>query len=428
MSILVDRSTRVVVQGITGREGMFHALRCKEYGTQVVGGVTPGKGGTSHEGFPVWNTVKEAVAAAGADCALIFVPPPAAADAIMEAADAGVLLIVCITEGVPVADMVKAKAFLARTRSRLIGPNCPGLISPGKAKIGIMPGQIHKEGGVGVVSRSGTLTYEVVNQLTMRELGQSSCVGIGGDPINGTSFIDGGDHDDRRDRRHRRGGGLRLRQGPCDQAGGGLHLRSDRPAGPPHGTCRGHHRRRQGDRCREDASPGRGRHHYREESRRHGRHHGARAPQERIGRAQSMPVERTLTIIKPDAVARGVAGQIIGRFEQAGLKILAAKLVQLTPAQSGGFYIVHKERPFYGSLCAFMTTGPCLPMVLEGDNAIARVRELMGATDPTKAAPGTIRKDFASSIEANAVHGSDSPESAAFEIPYFFGGLEIHPH
>jgi succinyl-CoA synthetase alpha subunit len=190
MSILVDRSTRVVVQGITGREGTFHALRCKEYGTQIVGGVTPGKGSTSHEGFPVWNTVEEAVAAAGADCALIFVPPPAAGDAIMEAADAGVRLIVCITEGVPVADMVKVKAFLARTRSRLIGPNCPGLISPGKAKIGIMPGNIHKEGGVGVVSRSGTLTYEVVNQLTMRELGQSSCVGIGGDPINGTSFID----------------------------------------------------------------------------------------------------------------------------------------------------------------------------------------------------------------------------------------------
>ena len=190
MSILVDRSTRVVVQGITGREGTFHALRCKEYGTQVVGGVTPGKGGTSHEGFPVWNTVREAVAAAGADCALIFVPPPAAGDAMMEAADAGVRLIVCITEGVPVADMVKVKAFLAHSRSRLIGPNCPGLISPGKAKIGIMPGHIHKEGGIGVVSRSGTLTYEVVNQLTMRGLGQSSCVGIGGDPINGTSFID----------------------------------------------------------------------------------------------------------------------------------------------------------------------------------------------------------------------------------------------
>jgi succinyl-CoA synthetase alpha subunit len=190
MSILVDKSTRVVVQGITGKEGTFHALRCKEYGTQIVGGVTPGKGGTSHEGFAVWNTVEEAVAAAGADCALIFVPPPAAADAIMEAADAGVPLVVCITEGVPVADMVRVKAFLARTSSRLIGPNCPGLISPGKAKIGIMPGHIHKEGGVGVVSRSGTLTYEVVNQLTLRGLGQSSCVGIGGDPVNGTSFID----------------------------------------------------------------------------------------------------------------------------------------------------------------------------------------------------------------------------------------------
>jgi succinyl-CoA synthetase alpha subunit len=190
MSILVDRSTRVIVQGITGREGTFHALRCKEYGTQVVGGVTPGKGGTTHEGFPVWNTVDDAVAAAGADCALIFVPPPAAADAIMEAADAGVPLIACITEGVPVSDMVKVKAFLARTASRLIGPNCPGLISPGKAKIGIMPGHIHKEGGIGVVSRSGTLTYEVVHQLTLRGLGQSSCVGIGGDPVNGTSFID----------------------------------------------------------------------------------------------------------------------------------------------------------------------------------------------------------------------------------------------
>jgi len=190
VSILVDKSTRVLVQGITGREGIFHALRCKEYGTQVVGGVTPGKGGTTHEGFAVWNTVEDAVAASGADCALIFVPPPAAADAIMEAADAGIRLIVCITEGVPVADMVRVTAFLAHAQSRLIGPNCPGLISPGKAKIGIMPGHIHKEGGVGVVSRSGTLTYEVVHQLTQRGLGQSTCVGIGGDPVNGTSFVD----------------------------------------------------------------------------------------------------------------------------------------------------------------------------------------------------------------------------------------------
>src|SRR5262245_17645750 len=190
MSILVDRKTRVLVQGITGREGAFHAARCKEYGTQVVGGVTPGKGGTTHEGFPVWNTVAEPVRATGADCALIFVPPPAAADAIMEAAAAGMPLVVCITEGVPVVDMVRVKRFVQGTGARLIGPNCPGLITPGQAKIGIMPGHIHKVGHVGVVSRSGTLTYEVVHQLTQRGLGQSTCVGIGGDPVNGTSFVE----------------------------------------------------------------------------------------------------------------------------------------------------------------------------------------------------------------------------------------------
>ncbi|HXH84574.1 MAG TPA: succinate--CoA ligase subunit alpha [Candidatus Tectomicrobia bacterium] len=190
MSILVGRDTRVVVQGITGREGAFHAARCREYGTTVVGGVTPGKGGTTHDGFPVWNTVAEAVRAEGADCALIFVPPAAAADAIMEAAAAGVPLIVCITEGIPVNDMVRAKHFLAGTSSRLIGPNCPGVITPGQAKIGIMPGHIHRPGTVGVVSRSGTLTYEVVGQLTARDIGQSTCVGIGGDPVNGTSFVD----------------------------------------------------------------------------------------------------------------------------------------------------------------------------------------------------------------------------------------------
>ena len=189
MSVLALRDTRLIVQGM-GKHGTFHAKGCRDYGTQVVGGVTPGKGGITYEGFPVWNTVEDAVAATGADCALIFVPPPAAGDAIMEAADARVPLIACITDGVPVVDMVRVKAFLARTPSRLIGPNCPGLISPGKAKIGIMPGHIHKEGGVGVVSRSGTLTYEVVNQLTRRGLGQSTCVGIGGDPVNGTSFID----------------------------------------------------------------------------------------------------------------------------------------------------------------------------------------------------------------------------------------------
>ncbi|PYN63281.1 MAG: succinate--CoA ligase subunit alpha [Candidatus Rokuibacteriota bacterium] len=190
MSVLVSQATRVVVQGITGREGAFHAARCKEYGTTVVGGVTPGKGGTTHEGFPVWNTVTEAVEAEAADCALIFVPPFAAADAIMESATAGVPLVVCITEGIPVADMVRVKHYLAEKPTRLVGPNCPGVITPGEAKVGIMPGHIHTPGPVGVVSRSGTLTYEVVGQLTGRGIGQSSCVGIGGDPVNGTSFVD----------------------------------------------------------------------------------------------------------------------------------------------------------------------------------------------------------------------------------------------
>src|SRR5256886_13426999 len=190
MSILVDKSTRVIVQGLTGREGTFHAKACAEYGTQIVGGVTPGKGGTTHEGWPVFNGVEEAVDRTRADCSLIFVPPPYAADAIMEAADAELELIVCITEGIPTLDMVKAWDFLQDRRSRLIGPNCPGIISPGKCKIGIMPASIHMEGAVGIVSRSGTLTYEAVHQLTQRGIGQSTAIGIGGDPIIGTTFVD----------------------------------------------------------------------------------------------------------------------------------------------------------------------------------------------------------------------------------------------
>ncbi len=191
MAIFVDKNTRVVVQGITGKEGQFHTRACVAYGTQVVAGVTPGKAGQDVDGIPVFNTVADAVREQGADCSLIFVPPPFAADAIMEAADAGVRLIVAITEGIPVLDMMKVKNYIADRPVRLIGPNCPGIITPGEAKIGIMPGPIHTPGGpIGVVSRSGTLTYEVVHQLTQQGIGQTTCIGIGGDPVNGTNFVD----------------------------------------------------------------------------------------------------------------------------------------------------------------------------------------------------------------------------------------------
>jgi succinyl-CoA synthetase alpha subunit len=187
----ISTDTRLLVQGLTGREGHFHATQCKAYGTQVVAGVTPGKGGTSVDGIPVFDTVQEAVEKTGANASMIFVPPPGAADAIMEAADAGVALVVAITEGIPVNDMIRAKAFLSKTKARLVGPNCPGVIRPSaKVKIGIMPARIHRPGGVGIVSRSGTLTYEAVGQTSALGLGQSTCVGIGGDPVNGTSFKD----------------------------------------------------------------------------------------------------------------------------------------------------------------------------------------------------------------------------------------------
>jgi succinyl-CoA synthetase alpha subunit len=190
MSILVNKNTRVLTQGITGATGQFHTKACKEYGTQMVAGVTPGKGGTAYEGIPIFDTVERAVKETGANATVIYVPPPFAADAILEAADADIPLIICITEGVPVVDMVKVKRYLAGRKSQLLGPNCPGAITPGECKIGIMPGHIHKPGSIGVVSRSGTLTYEAVDQLTRLGMGQSTCVGIGGDPVHGFEFID----------------------------------------------------------------------------------------------------------------------------------------------------------------------------------------------------------------------------------------------
>ena len=190
MSVLVDQGTRVIFQGFTGREASFHAQAAIDYGTHVVGGVTPGKGGQTHLNLPVFNTVADAVKQTGANASVIFVPPPYAADAIMESAEAGIALVVCITEGIPTSDMIRARAFMQGRSTRLIGPNCPGVISPGKCKIGIMPGHIHKQGQVGVVSRSGTLTYEAVGQLTKLGIGQSTCIGIGGDPIIGTTFLD----------------------------------------------------------------------------------------------------------------------------------------------------------------------------------------------------------------------------------------------
>jgi succinyl-CoA synthetase alpha subunit len=485
MSILVDKNTRLVVQGITGGEGTFHTKQMIEYGTKVVAGVTPGKGGQVHEGVPVFNTVEEAVRKAGANTSCIFVPAAFAADAVYEALEAGVKVIVCITEGIPAKDMTAVYHHLKLISARLIGPNCPGVISPGKAKVGIMPGFIHRPGKIGVVSRSGTLTYEAVWQLTQRSLGQSTCIGIGGDPVVGTQFVDalklfntdegteavvligeiGGTAEEEAAKYIKAEfkkpviGFIAGRTAPPGRRMG--HAGAIISGG--HGTAVEKIEAMKAAGIRVVESPAligetvrkvlypSARHtfitqvsrelHKLASKRKHPRPK-VHTPRKKVkskrkrqrvdvGRTASAETRkmatvsnRTLAILKPDCIRKKVAGKVISRIEEAGFRIVAMRMVHLTTQTAGEFYAVHRGKDFYEDLLKFMSAGPCVPIVLEKENAVGAFRTLIGATDPKQAAPGTIRCDFAENMRENIVHGSDSDESARTEIAFFFGPEE----
>ena len=433
MSVLVDEKTRLIVQGITGKEGTFHAKGCAEYGTKVVGGVTPGKGGTIHEGWPVFDTVAKAVEATGANATVIFVPPPFAADAILEAEDAGLPLIICITEGIPTNDMVKVWSVVSRSKSRLIGPNCPGVISPGKAKIGIMPGRIHKQGSVGIVSRSGTLTYEAVYQLTQRGIGQSTAIGIGGDPIIGTTHVDA----------------LKLlNEDPetesiilIGEIGGtaeetaaayvkahvkkpvvGFIAGQTAPPGPPHGPRGGHHLRRPGHRGRQDEGAHRCRDPRRAVPRRHRRNLGQ--GNRKIGCPPQLCNARSASSSPTHSVRATLPPYSRKSTRPASKSSPSRRCFSRSRRPRASMPSMPSGR-FFDSLTTFMSSGSIIAMVLEKENAIADLRKLMGATNPANAEEGTIRKQFAASIEENAIHGSDAEDTAAFEIGYFFAGYEL---
>jgi succinyl-CoA synthetase alpha subunit len=382
MSILIDRGTRVVVQGITGRDGAFHTRQMIDYGTRVVAGMTPGKGGTEVHGVPVFDTVADAVAKTGATASAIYVPPLAAADAVCEAVAAGIELVVCITEGIPVQDMERVLPFVRARGARLVGPNCPGLIVPGESKMGILPGSIVATGPVGVVSRSGTLTYEVVYQLTTNGIGQSACIGIGGDPLIGTRFVDVLElfEADPRTEAVILIGEI----GGSDEEEAAAFVKSSMHK-PVVSFIAGR-----------TAPPGR-----------------------RMGHAGAIV---SYLMIKPEAVRANRYAEILQLVQRNRFQVERLDLRRLDPATARTFYAEHDGKPFFADLVKYITSGPVIAVQLAAEQAVERLRTLVGKTNPQDAAPGTLRYMYGTSLQENAVHASDSPESAARELGIIFPG------